>query len=300
MRRALIVFLLLIAACSHGRTPTQPSETVVTVPQELAGRWRGLFEITACSGVPADCSGRTTAEFMFTLVQVGAGLEGVLVLLDNERTTVNVSGAPILGGGYAFVAPGDDQPTQGTYPVRTVVLSLECRTDVAGLVGSMTYRNEAPRAVTRTVVFRSALRQPAVEHPGYFDGAWQGYYRTLSCNGDCQVGGGGYNAPTGGSLSMTYSDAGGRVVGTVLSLPVSGAAQADALSATGSALTVEACATCWDCEGVCQTAVQNVKARVDKLGRMMGTFEYSRKGWTGSQHFRQFMQVEMVGVTRRW
>jgi len=301
MKRALCTLSLLAVACSHSPTPTRPSSTAVAAGPELSGQWRGLFEITACSGARADCLGRTTAEFMLTFVPVGAGLEGVLVLLDNERTTVNVSGVPTADGNYAFTAAGYDQPSQGTYPVRTVVSSIACRTDAAGgLVGSMTYTNETFRAFTRTVAFRSAVRQPEAEHPGYFDGAWKGYYRTLSCSGDCRVGGGGYNFPTGGYLEMAFSEAGGQVVGTVLSLPVTGATQSDALSATGPALTANACSTCWDCEGVCQSAVQNVSARVDKLGRMSGTFEYSWKGWTGNEHFRQTGLVEMVGVTRRW
>ncbi len=301
MKRALCAVFLLAVACSNSSTPTQPSVTAVTAAPELVGRWRGLFEITACSGERYECSGRTTAEFMLTFVPVGAGLEGVLVLLDNERTTVNVSGIPTADGSYRFTAAGYDQPTEGTFPVRTVVSSIECRTDAAaGLVGSMTYTNETFRAFTRTVVFRSAVRQPAAEHPGSFDGAWQGYYRTLSCSGDCRVGAGGYNFPSGGLLSMTFSETGGQVAGTVLSLPVTGVTQTDALSATGPALTAEACSTCWDCEGVCQSAVQNVGARVDKLGRLSGTFEYSWKGWTGNEHFRQVGLVEIVGVTRRW
>ena len=72
------------------------------------------------------------------------------------------------------------------------------------------------------------------------------------------------------------------------------------MQAGGAALTGDLCATCWDCDGVCGMSIRNVSARVDKLGRMTGTFEMSRKGWTGRDHFRQVMQVEMINVTRRW
>ena len=78
--------------------------------------------------------------------------------------------------------------------------------------------------------------------------------------------------------------------------------QAGELQGTGAALTADLCQQCWDCSGVCQSAVRTISARVDTLGRMTGTFEYSRKGVTGNkdEHFRQTMIVEMVSVTRRW
>jgi hypothetical protein len=293
-----LVLALVAAACSGPAQPVAPTQT--TSAPEIAGQWRGLFDVTNCIGQGGDCSGRPSAEFMLTLVPSAGGLEGVLVLLDNERTTVSLS-APPSSGDYRFTAAGYHEATAGTWPVRTAVAAIDLRLDsAAGLIGSMTYTNTTFRSFTRTVRFRSALRLPPRDEPGHFHGTWQGYYRTVSCSGQCQVGAGGYNFPTGGHLSMSLSEAGTAVIGTVMSLPVTGVAGASTLSATGAALTADACETCWDCEGVCQTAVRNLSAQVDKLGRLTGTFEYSFKGYTGREHFRQTMQVELVSVTRRW
>lgn len=304
-RRTWLTVVLVAAACSKAPTQpttTPPATTAPVAPVVTVEQWRGLFDVTNCAGQGGDCSGPKTAEFMLTLAPAAGGIEGVLVLLDNERTTVTLS-APSAAWNYQFTAEGYTLATTSTYPVRTAVSAFDLRLDAAvGLTGSMTYTTTTFRSFSRTVKFRSALRQPPAERPGNVHGAWQGYYRTLSCTGECQIGGGGYNFPTGGRLEMAFSAAGTDVIGTVMSHAVTGTVQADELSGTGVALTADLCQMCWDCEGVCQTAVRTISARVDNLGRMTGTFEYSRKGWTGrkDEHFRQTMIVELVSVTRRW
>lgn len=292
--------LLTIAACDTG-APTQPNPPVqASAPAALVGEWRGLFEITQCSGQSGDCDGQAINEFQLTLVPSAEGLQGVLVLLDDDRTTVDVT-ARMFEGRYQFSASGFDVVTSATWPVRTVVSAIDLRADpAAGLIGSMIYTNTTFRSYSRTIAIRSAVQQPAAEGPGRFHGAWQGYYQTLSCTGDCQLSGGGYNNPEGGHLSLTLSQAGTDLEGVVMSHLVRGTAQSTSLSAAGEPLTQDACPVCWDCAGVCQSAIRDLSATTDKLGRLTGTFEYSRKGWTGREHFRQIMRVAMVNVTRRW
>ncbi len=305
MRRIWLAFMICAAACSEG--PTQPTTPPAATPPPTVvaatvEQWRGLFDITNCSGQTGDCVGPKTAEFMLTLTGSAFGLEGVLVLLDKERTTVSVS-APAATGAPAFTAQGYSVATSSTYPVRTAVSAIDLRFDAAtGITGSMTYTNTTFRSFSRTIQFRSALRLPPAERPGSVHGTWEGYYRTLSCTGECQIGGGGYNFPTGGTLAMAFSATGAEFIGTVMSHAVTGTVQSNELQGTGAALTADLCQQCWDCEGVCQSAVRSISARVDTLGRMTGTFEYSRKGWTGrkDEHFRQTMIVEIVSVTRRW
>lgn len=307
MMKRRIWLALMIAAAACSKSPTQPTTPPAatnppTVVTAIVEQWRGLFDITSCTGQGGDCTGPKTAEFMLTLTGAGFGLEGVLVLLDKERTTVNVS-APAATGTPAFTAEGYSVATNSTYPVRTAVSAIDLRFDAAtGLTGSMTYTNTTFRSFSRTVKFRSAVRQTPAERPGAFHGTWEGYYRTLSCTGECQIGGGGYNFPTGGILAMAFSATGAEFIGSVMSHAVAGTVQAGELQGSGAALTADLCEQCWDCEGVCQSAVRTISARVDTLGRMTGTFEYSRKGWTGrkDEHFRQTMIVEMVSVTRRW
>lgn len=294
------VGLLTLVACDT-RTPTQPPPPVqVSAPATLSGVWRGLFEITHCAGQLGDCDGRAINEFQLTMVPSGDGLEGVLILLDDERTTVNVA-AQTVNGAYRFSAAGFEAITTATWPVRTVVTTIELRADpVAGLTGSMTYTNTTFRSFSRTIAIRSAVQQPQAERPGRFHGTWLGYYQTLSCTGDCRIGAGGYNNPEGGHLSLALSQAGTDLVGVVMSQLISGTAQPTLLSATGTALTQAPCQVCWDCSGICQEAVRDLSATIDKLGRLTGTFEYSRKGVSGSLQFRQTMRVALVSVTRRW
>jgi hypothetical protein len=304
MMRPLRVWLIWIATvclavgCS-GNTPTQPGGGVELSPAPLAGVWRGLFEVTHCVGIGAGCSGGHLSEFQLTLVPSGNGLAGVLVLLDSERTTVDVTATPSPGG-LQFSARGFDADRSGSWPVRTVVSALDLRADAAhGLAGTMTYTNTTSRTFSRTIVFRSAVAQVSSAQPGLFHGTWLGAYRTVSCSGDCREGSS-YSNPAGGSVTLTLSQVGSEVVGVVMSHLVHGTAQSAALTASADGLTAEACPVCWDCAGVCQTAVRDVRVSIDKLGRLTGTFEYGIKGWTGRDHFRQTMRVELVGVTRRW
>lgn len=292
--------LVIVAACDS-RTPTQPEPPVqVIAPAPLTGVWRGLFEITQCTGQLSDCDGRAINEFQLTLVPSRDGLEGVLVLLDDERTTVDVT-ARMVNGVYRFSAVGFSAVTTATWPVRTVVSAIDMRADpLAGLTGSMTYTNTTFRSFSRTIAIRSAVALPSAERPGRFHGTWLGYYQTQSCTGDCRVGAGGYNNPEGGHLSLALSQTGTDLTGVVMSHLVSGTAQPTLLLATGPALTPDACQVCWDCSGVCQEAVRDLQASIDKLGRLTGTFEYSRKGVSGTLHFRQTMRVALVNVTRRW
>lgn len=299
MWRALVLVAIAAVACADG--PTQPGIVpVIDGSPTLAGQWRGLFETTHCAGPGSACTGATIGEFQLVAVPAAAGVEGVLVLHDDDRTTVTIASAALDGNG-TMTARGFDEPTTDTWPVRTTVAAVELRLDATvGLTGSITYTNTTFRSVTRTVALRSAVAMSAADSPGNFHGTWDGYWRTRACDGDCMVGSGGYNARGGGHLTMAVAQAGGEMVGSVMSHLVRGSAHASILSATGPGLTADLCETCWDCEGVCQTAVRNVDTSVDKLGRLNGTFEYHEKGWTGRVHFRRTLLVELVSVTRRW
>lgn len=299
--RARIVWIAtvcLAAACSSS-APTQPGGGVELLASPLVGVWRGLFEVTQCVGTGAGCSGAHLSEFQLTLMPSGNGLTGVLVLLDNERTTVDVTAVPAQGS-LQFSARGFDAERTGSWPVRTVVTALDLRADAThGLAGSMTYTNTTSRTFSRTIVLRSAVGQMSSAQPGLFHGTWLGAYRTVSCAGDCRAGQS-YSSPAGGQVMLSLSHVGNDVVGVVMSHVVHGTAQATTLTASAGGLTAEACEVCWDCDGVCQTGVRDVRVSIDKLGRLTGTFEYGIKGWTGRDHFRQTLRVELVGVTRRW
>ena len=297
MGRSRLGLLAIVVASACG-SPTQPSSPAPS-PIALVGQWLGIFEISSCVGPSLDCSARALNDFTLTLVPTGVGLQGLLVLeTPDQRIAIDLLGTPDRAGSYAFTA--SPFQSDGSSLPRIEVRSFTLRDDPAtGLAGSFEYTVTRLVTITRTAIIRSASRRPgAVVSPGNFQGTWVGDYVTRTCTGGCRVGAGGYFNPTSGRVTLQVVQNGATVVGSVLGNPVSGSATASTLSMTGPPLTPDVCPNCWDCSGWCATAVQNLTASIDKLGRLTGRFEYSVKGYTGSQHFIYTMEVELSGVTR--
>jgi hypothetical protein len=293
-----ILAILVATGCS---SPTQPSPAAPS-PNPLAGQWLGIFEIASCAGPSFDCSARALNDFTLAVVPIGAGLQGFMVLeTPGQRIAIDLVGTPDQAGSYAFTT-APFQSSGASLP-QVDVRDFALRDDpVTGLAGSFTYAVTSTWlvTVTRTAIIRSASRRPpAVVSPGHFQGTWVGDFVTRTCTGGCRVGAGGYFNPTSGRVTLQVVQEGAAVVGSVQGSPVSGTATASTLSMTGPPLTPDLCPVCWDCSGWCATAVQNLTANIDKLGRLTGRFEYSVKGNTGSQHFMYTMEVELSGVTRQ-
>jgi len=269
----------------------------------LVGQWLGLFEISSCVGPSRDCSARALNDFTLAIVPGGVGLQGFMVLEPpNQRIAIDLVGTPGQAGSYAFTTSPFQSSGSALPPFE--VRNFTLRDDPAtGLAGSFEYTVTAVTGlgtVTRTAIIRSASRRSGdVVSPGNFEGTWVGDYVTRTCTGGCRVGAGGYFNPTSGRVTLQIAQNGAAVVGSVQGSAVSGSATTSTLSMTGPPLTPDVCPLCWDCDGWCATAVQNVAASIDKLGRLTGRFEYSVKGNSGNQHFTYTMQVELSGVTRQ-
>lgn len=301
LRAAALTIAAALAGACGGSGPTEPwNIAVVHGLPSIAGTWRGHFEILSCTGERLDCDGASVRDFSLALTAGGRGVEGLLALEDDERTTVDITGVKAADGSYQFDAATYDYP--GVYPEHTVLRDLVLREEPgAGLTGSFSYTTTTTfRTYTRTVTVRSATREPGFSvSPGNFQGRWEGHYRIRSCSGDCPSGLWYWDDETGGNVSASFAQAGGEVIGTVMFYPVSGTATTSTLSVTGEPLSADLCTECWDCEGECGGAVRNFTARVDKLGRLTGTFEYSRKAWFGGKkHVRQTLVVDLSGMTR--
>lgn len=298
MRRSRLGLLAIAVATSCG-SPTRPSSPAPS-PIPLVGQWLGIFEISSCVGPSRDCSAQALNDFTLAMVGGPTGLLGFMVLeTPNQRIAIDLLGTPGQAGSYAFTT--SPFQSSGSSLPQVDVRNFTLRDDPAtGLAGSFEYTVTGLATVTRTAIIRSASRRPgAVVSPGNFEGTWVGDYVTRTCTGGCRVGAGGYFNPTSGHVALQLVQSGATVVGSVLGNPVSGSATASTLSMTGPPLTPDVCPFCFDCDGWCATAAQNLTASVDKLGRLTGRFEYSVKGNTGSQHFTYTMEVELSGVTRQ-
>ena len=80
-------------------------------------------------------------------------------------------------------------------------------------------------------------------------------------------------------------------------VPLDGSISADGATLSGENI-VEPCP--WDYEGnICTQRIRNLSVTVDDFGRMSGTFEYFKEGWSGSLHYRYTITAELRDVIRR-
>jgi hypothetical protein len=134
---------------------------------------------------------------------------------------------------------------------------------------------------------------------GHFNGRWKGYFVSRSCTGTCRFeGAGGLDYPRSGGIEFSLAQAGSTVTGLAYYLPISGTVTGTTLLAHGAPLSAEPCIDCWDCDAYCGASIRQISLRVDKIGVLSGTMEYSRKGVWRDEQFTQTVQLELNGVTR--
>ena len=304
---ALATGLALAGSCNSG--PLAPGTFVVTTETaEIAGHWRGLFEVRSCSGDRCFGDERGMRDFTLTLAPAGNGVTGVLTLADHLDLpiVVNVQAGPEVDGAYAFdvtplVLPGHDADVD-TIAVHDLRLVVD---PAVGLVGGFSYTEtnrsgEHTDVTRRTAAVRSAVVQPGPSvSPGNFHGRWRGLFVARSCAGVCEYDDGrGLDYDRSGSIEFVLVQTGSSVTGLAHYQPITGTATATTLVAEGAPLSPEPCVDCFDCDTFCGATVRHVSLTIDKIGSLRGTLEYARKGlWRGEQ-ITQTVQLELSGVTR--
>jgi hypothetical protein len=280
-RLMLAALAAAVAACSAPPPTPMPSRVLGTPKSNtFAGMWTGTMQITTCVG-PACAGGGISRPFSVTMLD-GDRVEALLVLDAQVNLTLEVAGDRQPDGTVRLRGSFRD-PLRSWRNVDVDYFDL--RVDpLTGLAGDVSYKlpwDTGTSAATARIV--SATRR-LLDSIRSFDGQWVGEFATTDvfrCEGLCS-----WTVGRTNRLNLTLTANGGIVGGQALawaSFPVSGPANGVTALLAGQSPTVDPCPNPgFDADRICSESVRNLSMSLDRFGRLTGTVEYARDGWSGS------------------
>jgi hypothetical protein len=302
MRILAISVLLVVTACgrSPSSTPTLPTPVVVAPARDaLVGMWTGTAQVLTCAG--RACSPWVTQpepprRFSLTVIEDAGQYVALLDLDVRVHFVLEVAGTRQPDGTIRFTGSHDD-PIGSTRDVD--VDAFDVRIDpLTGLAGEFTYRlhwNTGPSEITGRIV--EATRR-SIESIRNFDGVWIGQFVTTAirrCDGTCNWTVGGANRLI---LSLTGNTAAGGRATVWSSFPVSGSTAGATALLAGQSPTVSPCPNPGiDAILICAESIRDLSLSIDRFGRLVGTLDYARDGWSGgSTSLARYYAVDVSGT----
>jgi hypothetical protein len=233
-----------------------------------------------------------------------AGGGAVTALFRYKGWMVDLTGT-LLPDGAALLS-GSTQAVESPVDSRVEVTRMVVRPDASGGLGGsfeyVTYLFGLRAFVaTRTVTILTGSRRDVTFSPGEFHGFFQGRVAVAEClAGDCNRA---WDSSYG-EVTFDLAQASSSVIGTtkiwtspIPSLELAGAVIDGTLHVSGE--RSDPCAPVYDDYQVCSQRIRDFSATVDELGRLRGSFEYSRDEYVGQRHYAYMVVLEFRTVFRQ-
>jgi hypothetical protein len=287
---------------SASRGATLPPDDAATL---AGGTWTGEIRFDGCSGSPCGVVGFGTS-YQLVVRNAGRGSVNALLRLELEQIVVDLAGPTEADGSVRF--SGSFQSAGPTnFTQRVDITHFVVRPDGGtGLTGSFEYTSESTspygsQVAVRTGRILSGTRRTVTASPGDFQGSFRGAVAVRHCDGDCEYAKLGAEMDSQWNFVQTGTSVTGQLllwIGGSMFVPLTGVASGAQLRASGEA----ARATCqaeYDSAPACSERIRDLSVTVDEFGRLRGTFEYAREGFSGFRRYRYTAAMEFWTVIRQ-